>query len=155
MSGVPVLVARARLAEPLGECLPSALASADGTRDVGKTSVDSARLMGEEASARPNALQRQRLRLFQSQYEPGPRFFDAFVTELRCQDGRVDLEVAVSLFASENAANPEPLARRVDALVSYVVETCHAGAASLEPARRLTGAPPSCPADPRSNPASR
>lgn len=134
----------AELSWPLGDCLPRALATADGSRDVGRVSVDSTRYRGDTESLRRNAVQRHRLRLFQSQAEPGPRFLDALVTEYSCGADRLQLEIFVSLLAEENYPRGEALAQRVDSLLAHVLSVCKAHVVSVTAALRTFGASPPC-----------
>jgi hypothetical protein len=144
MSGVSFVRASADLSSPLGECLPDALATADGSRDVGRVSVDSARLIGEATSLRSNAVQRFKVRLFQSQAEPGPRFFDALITEYSCGTDRLQLEIDVPLFTVENDPRAEALARRVDSLMNHVLSDCKTKPLSVVAAGRTAGVAPPC-----------
>jgi hypothetical protein len=142
MTGLSFVFGRADLSWPLGGCLPRALATADGTRDIGRVSVDSARYMGAAESLQSNARQRHDVRLFQSQDEPGPRFFEALVTEYSCGADRLQLDIVVSVFRNEDVKT-DALARRVDSLLAHVLSTCKAEALSTTPAaRKIAPAPP-------------
>jgi len=146
--GLSFAFGSADLSWPLGGCLPRALATADGTRDIGRVSVDSARYMGKAESLRSNVRQRHDVRLFQSQDEPGPRFFDALVTEYACGADRLQLEIVVSIVSVEDV-RVEALARRVDSLLAQVLSECKAEALSISPAARGVAPPPPCGESPK------
>jgi hypothetical protein len=77
--------------------------------------------------------------MFQTQDEPGPRFFDAVVGEYACTDDRTRLRIVVSIQVGMTAFDDKVVIRRVDSLLSQVLSTCIAQPVAVGNAARAVG----------------
>jgi len=124
-------LADAHLAQPLEQCLARALGSAESVSYLGSLTPAA----GE--------LQAHRLRVYVSPVDKD-RFLDARVSERRCPDGEVVLEISAAPNGTSYDAEPEILELRLDTTLEHVTAICRAKVESFERGHMVDAVPDSC-----------